>query len=136
MKTRTILMLLVCFVLLMVAVCVIPNTSKEGQFSPINVSNLESAQKIKKITVLSGNALDIRLWDERRILGYLEVRATPEAAKAIIELLNDSTNPEVILHERKEGNIGDGWSVTIIVNYDGNRINLSEWLVKNKLVWE
>jgi len=93
--------------------------------------------KIKKITVISGNILDIHLWHgNRRFLGYLDVQTTPEAAKGIVELLNDSTDPRVTLHKRKEGNLGYGWIVAVRVTYDKERLSIEEWLRENQWVWE
>jgi len=101
------------------------------------ISSLHAqTHKVKKITVLSGDTFDIHLWDGKRVLGYLDVQATPDAAQAVMELLNDSTNPEVIIYERKEGNIGQGWNVTVKVTHEGNRINLSEWLTESNFIWE
>jgi len=114
-------------------------SSSDAPIEPPKVSPItqESPHQVKKITVISGNTFDIELWDDnRRVLGYLDVNTTPDAAQAVVEFLNDSDNPTVTLHQRKEGENGPGWEVTIKVTHNGSSIDLTEWLVHNNLVWK
>lgn len=88
---------------------------------------------VKKVTVLSGNKFDLVLEDNRRILGNIDVFTTSDAKKRIIDLLNHSMNPKVVLREKQQ----DGhWKINFLVTIENEEINLNEWLELNNLVYK
>jgi hypothetical protein len=88
---------------------------------------------IKKITVLTGDSFDIALKDGSRVLGKLPVFATSNAKERVLDLLNHSTRPRVVLREKQP----DGrWIVEVSFAHDGRDWSLSEWLTANNLVYK
>jgi hypothetical protein len=98
----------------------------------VPIVNSNQTYQIKKIHIIEGHLYDIVLQDGRRILGKLEVTTPPEATKKIIELLNGSTNPEATLLDQED----HIWNIKLHVISDGKKIEITEWLRSNKLVWE
>lgn len=97
-------------------------------------SNKGKQFDVQKITVLRGDSFDITIKnDNARILGKLSVMATENAKAEVIDLINHSTNPKVVLHDKQP----DGhWIIDLIVINDGKKINLIEWLSSNNLVYK
>lgn len=91
---------------------------------------------VRKVTVLRGDSFDITMKDEAntRILGKLPVMATENAKGKVLDLLNHSTNPKVVLREKQP----DGrWTIDFFfTNNDGKEINLVEWLSSNNMVYK
>lgn len=90
---------------------------------------------VKKIIVLRGDSFDITLKDdsETRVLGVLSVSATEDAKQKVIDLLNNSLKPKVVLSKKQSDN---RWLVNIFVEVNEKQISLSEWLESNKLVYK
>lgn len=91
--------------------------------------------EVKKLIVLRGDSFDITLKDttETRVLGVLSVSATDDAKQKVIDLLNKSIKPRVVLNEKQSDN---RWSVNIFVIVNDKEVSLSEWLESNKLVYK
>jgi hypothetical protein len=90
---------------------------------------------VRKVTVLRGDSFDIIMKDEgnTRILGKLPVMATEDAKGKVLDLLNHSTNPKVVLREKQP----DGrWTIDFFFVSNGTEMNLSEWLSSNNLVYK
>lgn len=100
----------------------------------ITQTQIETKVDVKKITVIDGNTFDLSLNDHNldRVLAVLPVKATTEAKIKVIDLLNTSSNPKVILKTKT----GDRWLVEIFFNNNGKEHSMSEWLVQNNLVYK
>lgn len=89
--------------------------------------------EIQKAIVVSGDTFDLSLRDGSRILAKLSVSTVDSAKGKVVDILNHCTNPRVILLEKQP----DGrWKVDVFFTHEDKEINLSEWLVANKLVYE
>ena len=89
--------------------------------------------EIQKVIVVSGDTFDLSLRDGRRILAKLSVSTVDSAKGKVVDILNHCTNPRVILLEKQP----DGsWKVDFFFTHEDKEINLSSWLVANKLVYE
>ena len=90
----------------------------------------------RRVIVLRGDSFDITIKDasNTRILGKLPVMATDNAKEKVLDLLNHSTNPKVVLQEKQP----DGrWTIDFFfVNSEGKEVNLVEWLSSNNLVYK
>ena len=97
-------------------------------------SNVGKQFDVQKITVLRGDSFDITMKnDNTRILGKLSVMATENAKAKVIDLINHSTNPKVVLRNKQP----DGhWIIDLLIINDGKKINLVEWLSSNNLVYK
>lgn len=105
----------------------------DGFNNPIQfplISNKE--YRVLRVHVLTSEKYDVVLFDNRRIIGQLDVRVPEEAREKIIDLFNHSTNP-CLIHK---GSNDVGWVVDFELTVDGADVKLSEWLKKNNLVWE
>lgn len=90
---------------------------------------------VRKVIVLRGDSFDLTMRDEgsTRILGKLPVMATENAKGKVLDLVNHSTNPKVILRDKQP----DGrWTIDFLLTHEGKEINLVEWLVSNNLVYK
>ena len=91
---------------------------------------------IRKIVALRGDTFDVtvRDLDNSRIVVKLTVTAVDDAKSKVLDLLNDSSDPKVVLREKQP----DGrWVVDFFFSYMGHEdVNLAEWLVTNKLVYK
>lgn len=102
-----------------------------------NVSESEKGKQfeVRNVTVLRGDSFDITMKDEgnTRILGKLSVMATEDAKGKVLDLLNHSTNPKVVLIEKQP----DGrWTIDFFFVFDGKETNMVEWLSANNLVYK
>jgi hypothetical protein len=89
--------------------------------------------EISRIIVLRGDAFDITLKNESRVLVRLSVAATENARGKVLDLLNHSTNPRAKLIERQP----DGrWTIDLLFVYQGNETDLAKWLETNNLVYQ
>jgi hypothetical protein len=90
----------------------------------------------RRVIVLRGDSFDITMKDatDTRILGKLPVMATDNAKEKVVDLLNHSTNPKVVLQEKQP----DGrWTIDFFfTNSEGKEVNLVEWLSSNNLVYK
>jgi hypothetical protein len=90
--------------------------------------------EVRRISVQTGSAFDMTLKDDKvvRVLADLSVHATAESKQKIVDLLNNSNQPRVVLRDRKS----DGrWLVDFFVKQNGVDVNVADWLLKNKLVY-
>ena len=90
---------------------------------------------VSRVVVLSGDSFDltIRDKDNSRVLCKLFVLATDNSKEKVVDLLNHSTNPRVILREKQ----ADGhWKVDFFLFNDGKEINLVDWLSANNLIYK
>ena len=92
--------------------------------------------KVEKIQVITGNDYDILLEDGRRIKASLGVYPTPDSKDKVVNFLNRSSNPRVILKQQDDG----CWLVSLYVvaknTADQNvEIDLSTWLREKNLVY-
>lgn len=90
--------------------------------------------EVRRVAVQAGSAFDMTLKDDKvaRVLADLSVHGTAEAKQKVVDLLNNSTQPRVVLRDRKP----DGrWLVDFFVKQNGAEVNVADWLLKNKLVY-
>lgn len=127
---------------LLIALVLILRSKEATQFVPPisdQPSNLIAKKyDIKKITVVDGNTFDLSLRSSSgedgmsRVLGEIPLKATIDARKKVIELLNKAQNPRVILDKK----LNDGkWIVEITLSLDGKDINLTTWMKENNLIY-
>ncbi len=90
---------------------------------------------VKRISVLSGDSFDIVLKDQKstRILGKLNLNATQNAKKEVLDLLNNVTNPKVFLESKQ---VDGKWIVNIYFAQDGKEKTITDWLVSKNLVYQ
>lgn len=90
---------------------------------------------VKRISVLSGDSFDIVLKDQKstRILGKLNLNATQNAKKEVLDLLNNVTNPKVFLESKQ---VDGKWIVNIYFTQDGKEKTITDWLVSKNLVYQ
>ncbi len=90
---------------------------------------------VKRISVLSGDSFDIVLKDQKstRILGKLNLNATQNAKKEVLDLLNNVTNPKVVLESKQ---VDGKWIVNIYFTQDGKEKTITDWLVSKNLVYQ
>lgn len=99
------------------------------------VSEIGKNYEVIKITVVRGDSFDVTLKDgnDSRILAKLPVMAVENSKGKVIDVLNHSTKPRVVLRDKQS----DGrWMIDLFFEQDGKEINLSDWLVSNKLVYK
>lgn len=87
--------------------------------------------KIETIRVQQGHEFEIKLYDVGWIKGYLQNKTPALAQKPVIELLNQSKNPRVVLVEQ----LDNAWKVEIIVELDGKDVKLLDWLTEQGLIF-
>jgi len=93
--------------------------------------------KVKHLAVLTGSEFDLGLEDGRRIHAVLEVKAASDSKKHVLEFLNRSKNPRVVLKEQN----GDLWLVQFYVTAQDTtgqavEIDLAKWLRDKKLAYD
>lgn len=91
--------------------------------------------KIKKISVIDSNSYDITFFDQNknvvRILARLAVKPTSDARDAIITLLNNIKQPEIVIIDKNELN----YLVEIYFNNYEKKSSLTEWLSEQNLLY-
>lgn len=92
---------------------------------------------VQTVNVLNGHEFDLQLANGKRIRGFLEVTAAPEAKKEVVRLLNNSRKPRVILKRRKD----DGhWCIELLVQPQSEgwqrEVNVADWLRANRLAYD
>lgn len=87
--------------------------------------------KVETIRVQKGHEFEIKLYDVGWIKGFLEKKTPVLSRKPVIELINSSTNPKVILVEE----LDNGWTVAIKLTVDGQEIDLISWLKSQGLLF-
>jgi len=78
---------------------------------------------VSRVIVLRGDSFDMTMKDEgsTRILGKLPVMATENAKEKVLDLLNHSTNPKVVLREKQP----DGrWTIDFFFTNNEKEQNL------------
>lgn len=89
--------------------------------------------EVTKVTVLRADVLDITIKNKDRIMAKLALTATDDAKEKVLDLLNNSTQPIVVLREKQS----DGrWIVDFFFTNNGKEVSLSEWLLSNNLVYK
>lgn len=91
--------------------------------------------EVSRVIVLRGDSFDITMKDtSNRILGKLSVMATDNAKDKVVDLLNHSTNPKVVLQEKQ---LDGRWTIDLFfMNSEGKEVNLVDWLISNNLVYK
>ena len=93
---------------------------------------------VKKITVIDGNTFDLSIRNSlsedlmARILGEIPLKATIDAKKKVIELLNKVENPIVFLDKKLDNG---KWIIEISFSLEGKDIQLTSWMKENNLVY-
>jgi hypothetical protein len=133
---RRISEILVLFLWLAIAFLIFQKTQNKTEDvvqSPIIEKTQERIQ-VKKITVIDGSSYDLVLNDIKynRVLCNLPVKSTAEAKNKIINMLNESSNPYVVLKTKA----GDRWLVELFFTYEGREYSMSEWLDSNKMIYK
>lgn len=101
------------------------------------ISETEAGKKynVRKVTVVRGDSFDLTIKDgnDSRILAKLSVAAVENAKGKVLDVLNHSTKPRVVLREKQP----DGrWTIDFFFTNEGKEINLADWLVANNLVYK
>jgi hypothetical protein len=87
--------------------------------------------KVETIRVQKGHEFEIKLYDVGWIKGFLEKKTPVLSRKPVLELINSSTNPRVILLEE----LDNAWTVAIKLTVDGQEIDLISWLESQGLLF-
>lgn len=140
MGRRRIIELVVFGLWLMIALVLYLNHQSDSPVSDKLLPQIPNTEvgkhyEIKKITVVSGDSFDLVLKDgeDSRILAKLSVSAVDGAKGKVLDVLNHSIKPRVVLREKQP----DGrWLIDLFFTNGGKEINLSNWLVINKLVYQ
>jgi hypothetical protein len=138
-KNSKIIELTVLGLWLLIAIVLLLRTKSQDEvINPINNNSIVEANKnyeIKKITVFDANTFDITLKDDllKRISACLSVKSSLDSKKKIIELFNHAQNPVVSL---KQKNSDGKWLVEIFLDHDGKKVQMTEWLKNNNLVYQ
>lgn len=106
----------------------------------MSTDNLGVAEKgkefdVRRIVLMDDGKFDITLKDDAssRILAELSVRMVGGSKSKVLDFLNNSSKPRVVLKERKN----DGkWLVNVFIVNDGKEINLDDWLTENNLIYK
>ena len=90
---------------------------------------------VKRITIIKGDLFDIVIKDgtDSRILAKLKENAVENSKKNVLELFNNSVNPKVVLKEKQ---LDGKWVVNLFLTHQGEEINVSEWLIKQNLIYK
>jgi len=100
--------------------------------TPLAVGLQEGKEyKIKKIRVQKGHEFEIYIFDYGWIKAQLEKSTPTMAQKSVIDLINLSTNPKVILLEKKN----EIWTVDIKLTVDKKELDLESWLKDQNLLF-
>lgn len=127
---------------LLIALVLIFRSKESTQFvPPISEqpsSLLSKKYDVKKITVIDGNTFDLSIRNSlsedlmARILGEIPLKATIDAKKKVIELLNKVENPIVFLDKKLDNG---KWIIEISFSLEGKDIQLTSWMKENNLVY-
>lgn len=104
-------------------------------FSPV-ISEIKAGQEfsVSKVTVIRGDYFDLTLKEDNlRLFGKLNVIATEAAKIKLLELLNTTTKPKIVLREKQTNGC---WIIDFFVTDKDKEINLVEWLSSNNLVYK
>jgi hypothetical protein len=100
-------------------------------------SNLAgNTYKIKKISIIESNSFDITFLDENRknvrILARIAASPTSEAREAILKLLNNIKQPEIVILDKNQVN----YLVEIYFNISEKKSSLTEWLSEQNFLYD
>lgn len=103
----------------------------------VRVSESGDTYSVTEITVLAGNEFDLKLENGKRIHAKLVVNTVPDAKYRVINYLNETQKPRVVIL----GKQGDTWMVDLHVRMESQaslwkEVSLTNWLKENELVWE
>ena len=88
---------------------------------------------VKRVQVLRGDQFDLLVDGEIRILGKLKVLATEDAKSKVVNLLSEAKNAKIRLISK----LPDGqWLIVFTFEQNGSIINLDNWLIEKKLIYE
>ena len=124
MQSKRITMLLL-FMMIALGTVIFMDYAKYSDF-------LNQRYKISKIQVLQGHEFDIVLDNQQRIKGQLKIKTPSKATKKVIQLINSSSKPEVVLIKKRDHT----WDVEVYLVKDKKRFALTDWLRSNQLVWD
>jgi hypothetical protein len=119
------------FVFLALGATILLDPAKRKTKTPV-VSTSVKLYGVAKIHVLTGHEFDLTLKNGNRIRGELSVRTPIEAVQKVVELMHESSNPEVALLEKRDDHT---WQVELYMEKDNRKFALSEWLKMNNLIW-
>jgi hypothetical protein len=99
--------------------------------------DMQNPINVVKLDVLTGSEFDLGLADNRRIHAVLEVKASHDATKHVLEFLNRCKNPRVVLKQQS----GEVWVVQLFVTTQDAtgqivEIDLAKWLKDKKLAYD
>ena len=124
MKSLIVATIVACMIL-MGAVAVYKYRQQEVQ------QEKQTSFDVKIVKILKGDEFDIQLEDGRRFYGYLSVKAVPEAEREVVRLLNTAQAARVLVKKT-----GANSEIDLILIINGKEVDLSDWLIFHKLVWE
>lgn len=100
---------------------------------PNIISEEGKTYEVSKITVVDGHTFDLTIKDDR-ILVKLSVVSVDRSKGKVLDLLHHSSCPSVTLRKKQNDGV---WVVDLFfINESGEKINLTEWLIANKLVYK
>lgn len=142
MDRRRVMSLVVVGLWLIIALVLFLHYNRDKMATPLpdKLAAPADAEKGKKydvrtVVVLRGDTFDLTIKDKdnSRIMGKLPVIATENAKQKVLDQLNHSTNPKVVLREKQP----DGrWTIDFFFTSNGKEVNLVEWLGSNNLVYK
>ena len=103
----------------------------------IQISQSGDTYSVTEITVLAGNEFDLKLENGKRIHAKLLVNTVPDAKHRVIDYLNQTQQPRVVILGRQ----GDTWMVDLYVRMESQaslweEVSLTNWLKENELIWQ
>ena len=96
------------------------------QQTPFVKSGLQPGQehRVETIRIQQGHEFEIKIHDLGWIKGVLSRKSPVLAHKLVIELLNSSTNPRVVLLDE----LDNSWTVDVKMLVDSQEVSLTSWL--------
>ena len=101
--------------------------------TPFVIDGLQEGKeyKVETVRVQKGHEFEIKIYDVGWIKGVLSKKTPVLSRKPVLELINSSTNPRVILIERLDNH----WTVDIKLTEDGQEVDLISWLKNQGLLF-
>ncbi len=101
------------------------------------IINFQGPIPVRQIHVLTGDEFDLILQDGRRIHAVLDVRTSPLAKSKVLQLINRSRNPRIIIRK----NLGNLWVVEMYLTAKSPtggevEVSLAKWLQHKNLAYQ